>query len=44
MTSMDPLAFLLAHNATRTAVSGSEPWDPTPRRRRRPANRAERIR
>jgi len=48
MLHMDPLAFLLAHDATRRAALGATPWEQpakTPRRRlRRPANRAGRIR
>jgi hypothetical protein len=42
MLPMDPIAFLLANNATRTVIAGAEPWD-RPRRRRAP-KRAERIR
>jgi hypothetical protein len=41
MPCMDPLAFLLANNATRTAILGAEPWN---RPRRRHLRRPERIR
>ena len=45
MLSMDPLAFLIANDATRTAIVGAEHWDrPRRRRTRRAASRAERIR
>jgi hypothetical protein len=45
MVAMDPLAFFIAHDATRQAVLGAKPWDRPPRRRRRrPANRAPRVR
>jgi hypothetical protein len=41
MLLMDPLAFLLANNATRTVLLGAEPWNRAPRRLVR---RPERIR
>jgi hypothetical protein len=42
---MDPLAFFIAHVATRKTILGAEPWDgPPPHRRRRPDNRAGRVR
>jgi hypothetical protein len=44
MNQMDPLAFLLAHDATRNGIVGAEPWDRPRRRRRRSENRAARIR
>jgi hypothetical protein len=45
MLLMDPLAFLIAHDATRNAILGKEPWDrPARRRFRRPANRSQRVR
>jgi hypothetical protein len=46
MQRMDPIAFLIANDATRTALVGAEPWDRRrrPRRTRRTAERAERIR
>jgi hypothetical protein len=45
MLAMDPLAFLIANNATRNRINGAEPWDrPRRRLRNRPAHRAERIR
>jgi hypothetical protein len=41
MLLMDPLAFILANNATRTVLLGAEPWNRPPRRVFR---RHERIR
>ncbi len=38
---MDPIAFLIANDASRRALEGAEP---APRRRRRPDVRAARIR
>ena len=42
MVLMDPLAFLIAHDATRKGILGAEPWDRP--RRRRPAKRDGRVR
>ena len=41
--SMDAIAFLIAQDTTRRAVEGATTCGPAPRRRR-PANRAARIR
>jgi hypothetical protein len=38
---MDPIAFIIANDISRRVLEGSEP---TPRRRRRPAVRADRVR
>ena len=43
MVSMDPIAFLIAHDSTRRVIDGAATHGPAPRRRlaaRRPVRRA----